>query len=57
MLKWALVFAVISLIALMFDFTGIAAGTAEIARILFFIAVTTFIVLMVFGLTLFKSVT
>jgi uncharacterized membrane protein YtjA (UPF0391 family) len=37
MLKWALIFFVISLIAGVFGFTGISAATAGIARILFFV--------------------
>ena len=37
MLYWAAVFFVIALIAAVFGFGGIAAGAAEIAKILFFI--------------------
>lgn len=36
MLKWALVFLLISLVAGVLGFTGIAAGAAAIAKILFF---------------------
>jgi uncharacterized membrane protein YtjA (UPF0391 family) len=50
MLRLALFFFVISLIAALFGFTGIAAASAEIARLLFFIAITLFIVLLVAGL-------
>ena len=35
MLKWALIFAVISLVAGLFGFTGMAAGAAGIAKVLF----------------------
>lgn len=35
MLKWALIFFIVSLIAGVFGFTGIAAGAASIAKILF----------------------
>jgi uncharacterized membrane protein YtjA (UPF0391 family) len=48
MLKWALFFAIISLVAGVFGFTGIAAGSAAIAKVLFFI----FLVLFVFALAL-----
>jgi uncharacterized membrane protein YtjA (UPF0391 family) len=57
MLKWALVFLVISLIAGVFGFTGIAAGAAAIAKVLFFVALLVFVVFLVLGLTIFKSIT
>lgn len=47
MLKWALIFFVISVIAGFFGFSGIAAGAATIAKWLFFIAVAIFIVLLI----------
>jgi uncharacterized membrane protein YtjA (UPF0391 family) len=37
MLRYALIFFIIALIAAVFGFTGIAAGAAEIAKILFFV--------------------
>lgn len=57
LLKWALVFLVISLIAALFGFGGIAAGAADIARILFYIFVTIFVVLLLLGLFAYRSVT
>ncbi|MBX3681071.1 DUF1328 domain-containing protein [Cognatazoarcus halotolerans] len=57
MLKWALIFFVISILAGIFGFTGIAAGTAAIAKVLFFIAVLLFVVFLILGLTVFKSIT
>jgi uncharacterized membrane protein YtjA (UPF0391 family) len=50
MLKLALFFLVVSLIAALFGFGGIAAASADIARILFFIAIVIFVVLLVAGL-------
>jgi uncharacterized membrane protein YtjA (UPF0391 family) len=50
MLKWALIFFLVSLVAGLFGFTGIAAGAATIAKWLFFIAVAIFIVFLVLGL-------
>ena len=50
MLKLALFFLVISLIAALFGFTGISAASADIAKILFFIAIVIFVVLLVAGL-------
>jgi uncharacterized membrane protein YtjA (UPF0391 family) len=57
MLKWALVFLLISLIAGVFGFTGIAAGAAAIAKILFFVGLALFVLFLVLGLTIFKSIT
>ena len=37
MLKWALIFFAVAIVAALFGFTGIAAGAAEIAKILFFL--------------------
>ncbi len=56
LLKWAVVFLIISLIAALFGFGGIAAGAADIARVLFFIFLAIFVVLLVLGLALFRSV-
>jgi uncharacterized membrane protein YtjA (UPF0391 family) len=50
MLRLALFFFVISLVAAVFGFTGIAVASAEIARVLFFIAIVIFLVLLVAGL-------
>ncbi|WP_085314455.1 DUF1328 domain-containing protein [Derxia lacustris] len=56
MLKWALIFAAISLVAGLFGFTGIAAGSAALAKILFFVAVALFAVFLVLGLTVAKRI-
>jgi uncharacterized membrane protein YtjA (UPF0391 family) len=50
MLKWALIFAVVSLIAGVLGFTGVAAGAASIAKLLFFVCVTIFVVLLALAL-------
>jgi uncharacterized membrane protein YtjA (UPF0391 family) len=50
MLHYALVFFVVALIAAVFGFGGIAAGAAEIAKILFFIFLILFVVSLVTGL-------
>ena len=55
LLKWALAFLVISLIAAILGFGGIAADAADIARVLFFIFLAVCIALFVLGLTVFKS--
>jgi uncharacterized membrane protein YtjA (UPF0391 family) len=46
MIRWTVVFFVIAIIAAIFGFGGLAVGTAEIARIFFFV----FIVLSLFSL-------
>ena len=50
MLRLALFFFVISLIAALFGFTGISVATAAVARLLFFVAIVAFLVLLVAGL-------
>jgi len=50
MLKWALIFFIIAIIAAIFGFGSIAAGAATIAKWLFFIAVAIFIIFLVLGL-------
>jgi len=50
MLYWSIVFFIISIVAAIFGFGGIAAASADIARILFFIAIVIFVVLLVAGL-------
>ena len=52
MLKWALIFFVISLIAGFFGFSGVASGAKTIAKVLFFIAVIIFLIVLIFGVFL-----
>jgi uncharacterized membrane protein YtjA (UPF0391 family) len=49
LLYWAVVFFVISLIAALFGFTGIAIAFAGIAKILFFIFIVAFVLALIFG--------
>jgi uncharacterized membrane protein YtjA (UPF0391 family) len=51
MLRWAVIFFVISMIAAFFGFTDVAAGAAEIAKVLFYIFVAVFVIFLVLGLT------
>jgi uncharacterized membrane protein YtjA (UPF0391 family) len=55
-LKWALIFLVISLIAGLLSFTGIAGTSMAIAKILFFIFLAIFLVLLVAGMTVARRV-
>lgn len=52
MIKWALIFFIISVIAGFFGFTNIAAGTRSIAKVLFVIALVIFLIVLVFGVFL-----
>jgi uncharacterized membrane protein YtjA (UPF0391 family) len=54
MLRWALIFAVIALIAGLFGFTGIEEGAATIARFLCFLFVVLFVLVLLFGSRIFK---
>jgi uncharacterized membrane protein YtjA (UPF0391 family) len=51
-LKWAIFFFVVSVIAGLVGFTNIAAGARTIAKVLFFIALTLFVIVLVFGVLL-----
>ena len=51
MLRWAVIFFLISVIAAFFGFTDVAAGAAEIAKVLFYIFVAIFVVFLILGLT------
>jgi uncharacterized membrane protein YtjA (UPF0391 family) len=50
MLKWALIFLVISLVAGALGFSGVARGAGNIAKILFGVFLAIFVVLLLLGL-------
>jgi uncharacterized membrane protein YtjA (UPF0391 family) len=50
MLRYAIIFFVIALVAALFGFGGIATGAVEIAKILFFVFLVLFVVSLVAGL-------
>jgi uncharacterized membrane protein YtjA (UPF0391 family) len=54
-IKWALVFLAIGIVAAILGFTGIAGASFAIAKILAFVAIAIFIVLVALGLTIFKK--
>jgi uncharacterized membrane protein YtjA (UPF0391 family) len=54
-LKWALIFFLVSVVAGVFGFTGISAASADVARFLFYVFVVIFLVLLILGLTLFRA--
>lgn len=57
MLKWAIIFFIIALVAGGLGFTGIAGTAMGIAKILFWIGLVIAIVLLVLGVTVYKKVT
>lgn len=50
MLRYAVIFFVIALIAGLFGFGGIAAGATEIAKILFYIFLVIFLISLLLGI-------
>ena len=52
MLKWAIIFFVISVVAGYFGFTGVASTTRTLAKVFFFIALAVFLIVLVFGVML-----
>jgi uncharacterized membrane protein YtjA (UPF0391 family) len=50
MLRWAVIFFVIALIAAVFGFLGIASAAVSIARVLFYIFLILFLVSLLSGL-------
>jgi uncharacterized membrane protein YtjA (UPF0391 family) len=53
-LKWALIFLLVSIVAGVLGFTGISEASADIARFLFYVFVVIFLVLLILGLTIFR---
>lgn len=50
MLKWAAIFFIIAIIAALLGFTDIAAGAAQVAKILFYIALAIFVLFLALAL-------
>ena len=57
LVRWAVVFLVIAIIAAVFGFGNIAAGAADIAKVLFFIFLAICVLLFVLGAVTYRSVT
>jgi uncharacterized membrane protein YtjA (UPF0391 family) len=51
MLRWSAIFLVISLVAAIFGFGGIAVAAAGVARILFFVFLVLFLISLIGGVT------
>lgn len=54
MLRWAVIFFIVAIIAAVFGFTGIAAGAVSIARILFWVFVVLFLLSLIGGYSMGK---
>jgi uncharacterized membrane protein YtjA (UPF0391 family) len=54
MLRWAVIFLVIALVAALFGFTGIASAAAGIAKFLFFLFLVICLVLFIAGMSVAK---
>ena len=50
MLRWAIAFLIIALVAALFGFGGIAATATSIAQILFYIFLVLFLIALIFSL-------
>ncbi len=57
MLRWALLFLIIGLIAAVLGFGGIAGASFAIAKTLFFVFMVIFVVLLIAGLTVARRAT
>ena len=55
LLKWALIMFLVSLVAALFGFTDLAAASADVARVLFYIFGVLFLIILVLGLTIFRT--
>ncbi len=51
MLRWALIFLIIALVAALFEFTGIAAAAAGITKFLFFLFLVVCLIFFVIGIS------
>jgi uncharacterized membrane protein YtjA (UPF0391 family) len=55
MLRWALIFAIIAIVAGLLGFTGVAAGAAVIAKTIFYIFLGLVVVFILLGITIGKK--
>jgi uncharacterized membrane protein YtjA (UPF0391 family) len=56
MLRWALIFLVAGIVLAVLGFGGIGGAFVEIAKILFFIAIAVFVILLVLSLLAGRSI-
>lgn len=56
MLRWALLFLILGLIAGALGFTGVAGASIAIAKVLFFIFIAIFLAMLILGLTVYRKI-
>lgn len=56
MLRWAIIFLIIGLIAGVFGFTTVAGAAVGIAKFLFFLFLAMFVIFLVLGLTVYRTI-
>jgi len=56
MLRWALIFLLVGLVAGLLGFTSLAGASFAIAKILFFVFMLIFLVLLIAGLTVGRRI-
>jgi uncharacterized membrane protein YtjA (UPF0391 family) len=57
MLRWALIFFIISLVAAVFGFAGIASAAAGVAKVLFYLFLALAVVMLIAGLLAGRGIT
>lgn len=57
MIKWAVIFAILGLVAGALGFSGLSSAFMGIAQVLFWLFIIIAVVLFVLGVTIFKKVT
>jgi uncharacterized membrane protein YtjA (UPF0391 family) len=57
MIKWALIFLVAALVLGALGFGGLAGAAVGIAKLLFFVALAIFVIMLLLGMTAFRKVT
>jgi uncharacterized membrane protein YtjA (UPF0391 family) len=56
MLRLALFFFIVAIVAGLFGFTGISIAAADIAKIIFFVFIVLFLMALILGFTLFRAI-
>ena len=57
MLRWALIFFIISIVAAVFGFAGIASAAAGIAKLLFYLFLACAVIMLLIGLSIGRNIT
>jgi uncharacterized membrane protein YtjA (UPF0391 family) len=57
MIKWALIFLVAALVLAALGFGGLAGAAVGIAKLLFFVALAIFVIMLLLGVTAYRKVT